>query len=207
MSAINPVTSKALFESDAFAQQYSYDGPLGPDYTPQGTYLRLWAPTALRVSVNLYRRGDGGFCIGTLPMERREKGAWTIYLPGDKHGLYYTFTVQTEDGARETGDPYARAAGVNGIRSMIVDLRRTDPPDWAEDCRPDLPPSRRAIWEVSVRDFSQDPASGVPRRFQGKYLAFTLGTTTLDGRGACPTGLNHLRRLPPVQLGLRSHKL
>ena len=195
VSANNSVDLKTLFESEEFEREFLYDGPLGPDYAPQGTHLRLWAPTALRVSVNLYRQGDGGFCIGTLPMERREKGTWTLYLPGDKHGLYYTFTVQTEEGTRETGDPYARAAGVNGVRSMIVDLKRTDPPGWAQDHRPQIPAARRVIWEVSVRDFSQDPDSGVPRRWQGKYLAFTLNSATLEGGSACPTGLNHLKRL------------
>ena len=56
---------------------------------PEGTRLRLWAPTAEQVMVNLYRQGDKGFCIGSLTMERREHGCWTIYLPGDQHGLYY----------------------------------------------------------------------------------------------------------------------
>ena len=85
---------------------------------------------------------------------------WSIYLPGDQHGRYYTFTVTVDGTARQTIDPYARAAGVNGTRSMIVDLARTDPDAWARDVRPVIPPSQRAVWEVSVRDFSQDAASG-----------------------------------------------
>ena len=93
-------------------------------------------PTAEQVMVNLYRQGDKGFCIGSLTMERREHGCWTIYLPGDQHGLYYTFSVRVNGQVRETGDPYARAAGVNGTRSMIVDLRRTDPSGWQFDRRP-----------------------------------------------------------------------
>ena len=35
--------------------------------------------------------------IGTLPLERGPQGVWSIYLPGDQHGRYYTFTV-TVDG-------------------------------------------------------------------------------------------------------------
>ncbi len=194
MSANNPKVLRTLFESDAFNEQNYYDGPLGPDYTPEGTHLRLWAPTAQRVSVNLYRRGDGKGTIGSLRMTRHERGVWSIYLPGDQHGLYYTFTVEVSGTARETADPYARAAGVNGARSMVVDLSRTDPDGWQQDRRPDIPPARRVIWEVSVRDFSQDNAGGFKKAWQGKYLAFTQTGTTVDG-DSCPSGLNHLRRL------------
>ena len=161
MNATNPAELKTLFESDAFARETTYTGPLGPEYAPSGTRLRLWAPTAQSVAVNLYRKGDGSARMGTLPLERGPQGVWSIYLPGDQHGRYYTFTVTVDGTARETGDPYARAAGVNGIRSMIVDLARTDPDAWARDVRPVIPPSQRAVWEVSVRDFSQDAASGV----------------------------------------------
>ena len=123
-----PAEWKTLFESSAFARQTNYSGPLGPEYNPSGTRLRLWAPTAQSVSVNLYRRGDGGACMGSLPLEPQGQGLWSVYLPGDQHGRYYTFTVEVEGTQHETGDPYARTAGVNGLRSMILDAPRIDPP-------------------------------------------------------------------------------
>ena len=195
MNATNPAELKTLFESDAFARETTYTGPLGPEYAPSGTRLRLWAPTAQSVAVNLYRKGDGSARMGTLPLERGPQGVWSIYLPGDQHGRYYTFTVTVDGTARETGDPYARAAGVNGTRSMIVDLARTDPDAWARDVRPVIPPSQRAVWEVSVRDFSQDAASGVRPAWRGKFMAFTQSGTTLHGDGVHPTCLNYLKRL------------
>lgn len=193
MSAKTPAQWKSLFESEAFARQTMYNGPLGPEYNPAGTRLRLWAPTAQQVAVNLYRRGDGGSCMGTLPLERQGQGLWTVYLPGDQHGKYYTFTVHVNDRMYETGDPYARAAGLNGERSMIVDLSRTDPPGWRHDHRPIIPAGSRTVWEVSVRDFSHDIASGVRAAWRGKYLAFTQNGTTSDG--IHPTCLSYLRRL------------
>lgn len=87
------------------------------------------------------------------------------------------------------------AAGINGVRSMIADLSRTDPPGWSRDQRPSIPPARRVVWEVSVRDFSQDPASGVRPAWRGKYLAFTQKGTTLHGDGVHPTCLSYLKRL------------
>ena len=195
MAAKTPAQWKTLFENVPFHRENYYTGPLGPDYTPGATCLRLWAPTAEAVTVTLYHKGDGGAVLGTEPLVRGAHGVWSIWLPGEQHGRYYTFAVTVDGITRETGDPYARAAGVNGVRSMIVDLARTAPSGWERDVRPTIPPAQRAVWEVSVRDFSQDAASGVRPAWRGKYMAFTQQGTTLHGDGIHPTCLNYLKRL------------
>ena len=195
MAAKTPAQWKTLFENVPFHRENYYTGPLGPDYTPGGTCLRLWAPTAEAVTVTLYHKGDGGAVLGTEPLVRGAHGVWSVWLPGEQHGHYYTFAVTVDGITRETGDPYARAAGVNGARSMIVDLARTAPSGWERDVRPNIPPAQRAVWEVSVRDFSQDAASGVRPAWRGKYMAFTQQGTTLHGDGIHPTCLNYLKRL------------
>ena len=195
MAAKTPAQWKTLFENVPFHRENYYTGPLGPDYTPGGTCLRLWAPTAAAVTVTLYHKGDGGAVLGTEPLVRGAHGVWSIWLPGEQHGRYYTFAVTVDGVTRETGDPYARAAGVNGVRSMIVDLARTAPSGWERDVRPAILPAQRAVWEVSVRDFSQDAASGVRPAWRGKYMAFTQQGTTLHGDGIHPTCLNYLKRL------------
>ena len=195
MAAKTPAQWKTLFENLPFHRENYYTGPLGPDYTPGGTCLRLWAPTAEAVTVTLYHKGDGGAVLGTEPLVRGAHGVWSVWLPGEQHGRYYTFAVTVDGITRETGDPYARAAGVNGVRSMIVDLARTAPSGWERDVRPNIPPAQRAVWEVSVRDFSQDAASGVRPAWRGKYMAFTQQGTTLHSDGIHPTCLNYLKRL------------
>ena len=195
MAAKTPAQWKTLFENVPFHRENYYTGPLGPDYAPGGTCLRLWAPTAEAVTVTLYHKGDGGAVLGTEPLVRGAHGVWSIWLPGEQHGRYYTFAVTVNGITRETGDPYARAAGVNGVRSMIVDLARTAPSGWERDVRPNIPPAQSAVWEVSVRDFSQDAASGVRPAWRGKYMAFTQQGTTLHGDGIHPTCLNYLKRL------------
>ena len=195
MAAKTPAQWKTLFENVPFHRENYYTGPLGPDYTPGGTCLRLWAPTAEAVTVTLYHKGDGGAVLGTEPLVRGAHGVWSVWLPGEQHGRYYTFAVTVDGITRETGDPYARAAGVNGVRSMIVDLARTAPSGWERDVRPNIPSAQRAVWEVSVRDFSQDAASGVRPAWRGKYMAFTQQGTTLHGDGIHPTCLNYLKRL------------
>ena len=195
MAAKTPAQWKTLFENVPFHRENYYTDPLGPDYTPGGTCLRLWAPTAEAVTVTLYHKGDGGAVLDTKPLVRGAHGVWSVWLPGEQHGRYYTFAVTVDGITRETDDPYARAAGVNGVRSMIVDLARTAPSGWERDVRPSIPPAQRAVWEVSVRDFSQDAASGVRPAWRGKYMAFTQQGTTLHGDGIHPTCLNYLKRL------------
>ena len=185
MAAKTPAQWKTLFENVPFHRENYYTGPLGPDYTPGGTCLRLWAPTAEAVTVTLYHKGDGGAVLGTKPLVRGAQGVWS----------YYTSAGTVDGVTRETGDPYARAAGVNGGRSMIVDLARSAPSGWERDVRPSIPPAQRAVGEVSVRDFSQDAASGVRPAWRGKYMAFTQQGTTLHGDGIHPTCLNYLKRL------------
>ena len=184
-----------MFDADGFDAAYHYDGPLGAEYAPQGTTLRLWAPTAQQAEARLYHAGNGGMCFAAIPMQRGARGLWTAFLPGDRAGQYYTYAVTVDGETRETIDPYARAAGVNGLRGMILSAELADPKGWQDDHRPDIPAARRVIWEVDVRDFSADPASGVRLSSRGRYLAFAQQDATLQWDGVHPTCLSHLRRL------------
>ncbi len=194
MNKVSPLRWKEWLESQEFAQQYDYDGPLGPEYTPQATILRLWAPTAEKVSVLLYRNGQGALAEETVPLKRGEKGVWSCTLEGNQDGRYYTFSVTVDGIERETVDPYARTAGINGLRGMIISPESASPDGWEMDRRPNIPPQNRWIWEVSVRDFSADASSGVPLSHRGKYLAFADPDTTLRGEGKLPTCLNYLKQ-------------
>lgn len=128
-------------------------------------------------------------------MVRESGGIWRATLSGDCHGLYYTYGVtQQRDEVYEVVDPYARAAGVNGDRGMVVDLARTNPVGWERIKRPLLTdPVDAVIYELHVRDFSIHPQSGIKHR--GKFLAFTEAGTR--GPGGVRTGLDHL-----VDLGI-----
>ena len=81
MGTMTPAQRRALYESARFARETTYNGPLGPEYTPAGTRLRLWAPTAEQAAVNLYRKGHDSPCIGTLPLQRGPQGVWSITIP------------------------------------------------------------------------------------------------------------------------------
>ena len=153
--------------------------------------------------------GDGAawsaLCVYYNPTETAQVvtlpgGSWKLLSDGISSSLWRgssricTCLLYTS-GTCNAADPYARSAGVNGVRSMIFDPARVDPQGWERDVRPVIPPARRSVWEVSVRDFSQDPASGVHTAWRGKFLAFTQQGTTLSSDGIHPTCLNYLKRL------------
>ncbi len=186
--------TKQYFDSPEFREQFHCDSPLGSFLSPEGTAFRLWTPTAEAVELRLYSAGDGGGPAEVHALHPAGRGLWLWETDRNLDGTYYDYAVTVDGIARETADPYARACGLNGRRSMVIDLRRTDPPGWAFD-RPPAPKPETVIYEIHVKDFSWDPASGVPEDCRGKFKALTLEDTTLDGGGEHPTCLAYLQRL------------
>ena len=181
-----------VFDSETFREQWTYDGDdLGAVPGENGTVFKVWAPTASRVRLNLFEAGDAADAYDCLEMTRGEKGVWSAEAPCGP-GTYYTYLVTTAAGEQEAVDPYARAAGVNGDRGMVVDLAATDPEGFGEDSFVTTLDAynEAVIWEVHVRDFSNQLASA---RYPGKYLAFTEeGLVNASGE---PAGLDYLKDL------------
>ena len=179
---------------------YYHGSDLGANPTAEGTTFKLWAPTACGVVVCLYATGTdaepGVKELGVHEMRRGDGGVWAIVLPGNLHGTYYIYRIYFPDGrAHEVVDPYARSAGANGTRGMVVDLTQAAPDGWEQDRRPDIPAHARSVWEVHVADFSADGHSGVKPEWRGKFMGFTPDDTTLDSDGEHPTCLNYLKNL------------
>ena len=197
------MTMTELYSTEEFERKYTYAGSdLGARWSKEKTAFRLWAPTAKSVKVNLYKTGNPGVedRIAQIDMKSAVAGTWTAEAAGDQHGVYYTYTVELEQGTRETCDPYARTTGVNGHRAMILDLRSTDPEGWAEDKDPNAGKSitDAIIYELHVRDLSVDPSSGFENK--GKFLGLIEeGTRTPEG---VPTGLDHIKSMGITHLHL-----
>ncbi|KFI92973.1 type I pullulanase [Bifidobacterium stellenboschense] len=191
---------------------------LGARPDAAGTTFRVWAPTASGVTLRLFRYGSDAesaveepetsvdndtMSAGDRPgpfasheLAPGEAGTWAVRCDGVGHGVYYDYVVRFPDGTtNRTADPWARAAGVNGRRSMVVDLARTDPDGWESDRRPHVASHDLVIWETHVGDFSDDMHSGVPFEHRGTYLAFTYDDTSVDGDGEFPTCVAYLKHL------------
>lgn len=164
-----------------------------------GTTFRVWSPAATAVTVRLFVAGSAAEEPNPQSMHELvagPDGTWSARCEGVGHGVYYDYLVRFKDGSScRTADPWARAAGVNGRRSMVVDLARTNPADWAQDTRPRIADNELVIWETHIGDFSNDEHSGVPAAHRGTYLAFTDLNTSVDSKGEFPTCVAYLKRL------------
>lgn len=166
-----------------------YNGSdLGVSYIKDKSAFRLWAPTADKVYLRLYKKDN----IEEYEMQKSAGGTWYIELSGDLKGLQYTYKILRNSKEVESVDPYAKALTANGAKSVIIDLRETNPKDWENDIKPTFnSPTDAIIYEIHVRDFSMHNDSGIINK--GKYLAFTEGGTV--GPNNVKTGLDHLKEL------------
>ena len=190
-----PLFLKSSYDSPEFREKYTYDGDdLGAVCKKGSTSFALWSPLAKSVQVCLYEDGAESSCCQELNMVRDAHGVWRSHADTSLHGKYYQYRVSHGDIIVLSADPYARGCGLNGDRSMVVDLSRTDPEGWQEDIRPEKP-AENIIYELHVKEFSWQEAAGFPKEFRGKYKAFTVQNTTLHNDGIHPTGIGYLQEL------------
>ena len=120
------VSMPDYFSDKEFEDKYTYTGDdLGATYTKEKTTLKVWAPTAVAVSVRLYNDGDKE--VQPIPteeiaMEKSEKGTWVVTLNGDMNGTYYTYNVDLETTINEACDPYAVTTGIIGSAAVAIIL-------------------------------------------------------------------------------------
>lgn len=193
---------KAYYSDPKFEQQYTYEGhDLGATCTEDGTSILLWSPVAETVNVRFFQDGETGKPYRTEVMEKEKQGVWAYRTKEMLHGVYYDFELVIEGEAIWSADPYAKACGINGQRSMIVDLKQTDPDGWQEEVSPEMQPEQ-VIYEVHIGEYSWDPSGGFPEAFRGKYKAFTCENTTRNHDGVHPTGFSYMKRLGVTHIQL-----
>ncbi|HTW80335.1 MAG TPA: pullulanase-associated domain-containing protein, partial [Terracidiphilus sp.] len=191
---------------------YYYPGKLGvvfhhddqhgwrdwPDDENYAVKLKVWAPTAQSVSLELFDHESDASPETVIPMHEHN-GVWVADGMPNWRDKYYLYSVKVWVGSDSavdtnvTSDPYSIDIALNGTKSRITDLDsdETKPDGWDESTSPSLRSfSDMSVYELHVRDFSiNDPT--VPAAHQGYYEAF-------DDQNS--NGMKHLRSL--AQSGL-----
>ncbi len=187
----------SLYDNDdAFGSKYNYDGKdLGVTFAADKITYKLWAPAAKSVKLNIYANGESGTAEDVIDMTRGEKGVFTADTSLEMSGKYYTYTVVVGNTTSEIVDPYARSAGRNGVRGMILDLDSTDPEGWANHSRPAARGSysNAIIYEMHVRDMTIHESSNVSEANRGKFLGMTEKAS--EGNGNKKTPLDYIKDL------------
>ncbi|SDZ11352.1 alpha-1,6-glucosidases, pullulanase-type [Micromonospora pattaloongensis] len=178
---------------------------LGPTFAGGRPKLALWAPTAQRVSLQLFDTPTA--TPRTVAMRRDDAtGVWSVTGDRQWRGAYYRYQVRAWQPAAQkvitaaVTDPYSLALAADSTHSQLVDLtdRALAPAGWATVPKPPaVPATRTQISELSVRDFSIADAT-VPADRRGTYLAFTDPTTAgmRHLTALADAGVTHLHLLP-----------
>lgn len=203
---VSAAEKKTVTDYQAYAanlDKSAYSGnDLGASYSKKATTFKVWSPNAASVRVNIFEHGsdnegDAGSIMSRAMSLDKTTGVWSVTINGDLLNKYYTYSVTHGKTTKETADVYAKACGVNGQRSMVVDLSTTNPDGWENDRHVLVQNQTDAsVWEISVADFSSSESSGVSEANRGKYLAFTEEGTTVNGvQGASSTCVDYLKKL------------
>lgn len=203
---VSAAEKKTVTDYQAYAanlDKSAYSGnDLGASYSKKATTFKVWSPNAASVRVNIFEHGsdnegDAGSIMSRAMLLDKTTGVWSVTINGDLLNKYYTYSVTHGKTTKETADVYAKACGVNGQRSMVVDLSTTNPDGWENDKHVLVQNQTDAsVWEISVADFSSSESSGVSEANRGKYLAFTEEGTTVNGvQGASSTCVDYLKKL------------
>lgn len=203
---VSAAEKKTVTDYQAYAanlDKSAYSGnDLGASYSKKATTFKVWSPNAASVRVNIFEHGsdnegDAGSIMSRAMSLDKTTGVWSVTINGDLLNKYYTYSVTHGKTTKETADVYAKACGVNGQRSMVVDLGPTNPDGWENDKHVLVQNQTDAsVWEISVADFSSSESSGVSEANRGKYLAFTEEGTTVNGvQGASSTCVDYLKKL------------
>ena len=203
------------FSTDEFNERYAYDGDdLGVTFDNEdnvsATTFKVWAPTSSSMVLNIYNTGDyetDKEPAATYDMEKGDKGVYSCTVPEDLDGKYYTYVVTNAKGTNEVVDPYAKSAGVNGRRGMVVNFKKLNQQidGWDQDQRPfDGSSTDAIIYEAHVRDMTISETSGVSETARGKFIGLAeTGTTYTKDGVTVSTGLDHLKELGVTHVQLQ----
>ena len=163
------------------AQEFSFDEMT---YSPEQTTFKLFAPNDAKCFVKVGKK--------RVKMTKMGDCLWTATVKGDLKGQPYVFNT----GHGDTPGVFAKAVGINGKEAYILDMRDTDPEDWANDRRPiTKTPADLMVYELHHRDFS---IARQDAKYPGKFLALTESWAISHLRHL---GVNAVHILPSYDYG------
>ena len=179
-----PLLLGAITRTEWFEQRYhSTETNLGITYEKTKTLFKIWSPTAVTVSVVIYKNNQPYI----YEMSRAFDGVWFVTINEDLDGIRYRYDIIHRQTSREVIDPYGIASTENGEYSVVIDLAKTVKIN--HDLRPKLKQITDAvIYEVSIRDFTIH--SEITKAHRGKYA----GLLELDYLKNL--GVTHIQLLP-----------
>ena len=195
-------------------ESYSYDGPLGATLKEDGKRvdLTLWSPSADKVSVVVYDKKDPEKVVGTVALEKGEKGTWKQTLNENSGlgisnytGYYYHYQIERQGKTVLALDPYAKSlAAWNSDDAKIDDAHKVAKAAFVDPAKlgpQDLTYGKihnfktredAVIYEAHVRDFTSD--SAIAKDLTKPFGTFEAFIEKLDYLK--DLGVTHIQLLP-----------
>ncbi|MGT2951091.1 type I pullulanase [Streptococcus cuniculi] len=175
-----------IVRSSLFEQTFTYDGQdLGSHYSPTETQFKLWAPISKAVFLVL----DGT----PYAMKKQAKGVWQVAVAGDFDGFSYHYLHKVNGEWLSVHDPYALSSKTNASDSYVINLEKLATPRRAST---QLPPAQAIIYEMSVRDFSQQAVANF--QHAGQFLGL-IESPQLEEQ---PLGMDYIKELGVTHIQL-----
>jgi pullulanase len=158
-----------------------------------GILLRVWAPTAQSLNLQLFKQAADTSPAQTSAMHENN-GVWSACVDDSWTSKYFLYDLRVYVPSQRAvvenivTDPYSVDLALNSAKSRFTNLsdRDTQPAGWEESRSPSLASvSDLSIYELHIRDFSANDMT-VPPAHRGTYLAFADHGTN---------GMKHLKAL------------
>ena len=186
---------RLITQKDEFDQQYSYDGDdLGAQIKDGKTTFKVWAPTAVRVMLDV--EFEGKQCV--VMMQREDRGVFSCTIDQNLDGALYQYLVHVNGQVHAAIDPYGKTSNANGKRSAVLDTevlksRKTELTSVIKNYTDAI------IYEASVRDMTIASSTGTKQH--GTFMAMVEEGTVCDGEKTgfdylCDLGFTHIQLLP-----------
>ena len=198
-----------LYNLEKFKEKFHYEGQLGAICEGNSTTFKVWTPVSRKVVLRVYKTGTPEEFNPSLgdneiyleqEMKKDKNGVFSVKIPKNLHGFYYTYVVTNDVyKAREIVDIYAKSAGINGMRGMIVDFSKIDDSELSKISIHPYSPRQLTVYETHIADLSSSKTwsnNKKDRAFEKTFLGACLeGTKYSENGRSVSTGFDHIKEL------------
>ncbi len=200
---------RQLYKTEKFKNLYACDEELGAICSKKETIFKVWSPVSKRITLRLYKNGTpteidpkkgSDEIYLEKEMEKSKNGVFFLKIPGNFHGFYYTYVVNNDVyKEREIVDIYAKSAGINGMRGMVVDFAQIKGEDLSEIKPHPYSARQLTVYETHIADLTSSKTwstSKKDRALSKTFLGACLEGTTYEENGrVVKTGFDHIKEL------------
>lgn len=198
-----------LYKLEKFQNQFHFEGELGAICERNSTTFRVWSPVSRKMVLRVYKNGTPTDIDGKngnddifieKEMKKAENGVFSVKISRNLHGFYYTYVVTNDVyKTREIVDIYAKSAGLDGQRGMVVDFNKIDDYGLSKIAIHPYNPRKLTVYETHIADLTSSKTwtnDKKKRKFEKTFLGACLeGTTYSENGRRVSTGFDHIKEL------------